>query len=80
VILACFVLGLSTRKVATALLPVLGRPVSLTTVIQVGIQADLNRVARCLRANGYERFQARAAAQDGSGKRRRTWIYRRCHQ
>ena len=26
-ILACFVLGLSTRKVATALLPVLGRPV-----------------------------------------------------
>jgi predicted P-loop ATPase len=43
-------------------------------------QADLNRVARCLRANGYERFQVRAAAQDGSGKRRRTWIYRRCHQ
>jgi transposase-like protein len=27
-ILACFVLGLSTRKVAVALLPVLGRPVS----------------------------------------------------
>jgi transposase-like protein len=26
-ILGCFVLGLSTRKVATALLPVLGRPV-----------------------------------------------------
>jgi hypothetical protein len=26
-ILACFVLGLSTRKVAAALLPVLGRPV-----------------------------------------------------
>ena len=31
-ILACFVLGLSTRKVATALLPVLGRPVSPATV------------------------------------------------
>ena len=43
-------------------------------------QADLNRVARCLRANGYERFQVRTAAQDNSGKRRRTWIYRRCHQ
>ena len=43
-------------------------------------QADLNRVARCLRANGYERFQVRAAAQDGSGKRRRTWMYRPCHQ
>jgi predicted P-loop ATPase len=43
-------------------------------------QADLNRVARCLRANGYERFQVRAGVQDGSGKRQRTWIYRRCHQ
>ena len=31
-ILACFVLGLSTRKVAAALLPVLGRPVSLLTL------------------------------------------------
>jgi transposase-like protein len=27
-ILACFLLGLSTRKVATALMPILGRPVS----------------------------------------------------
>jgi predicted P-loop ATPase len=43
-------------------------------------QADLNRIARCLRANAYERFQVRAAAQDGSGNRRRTWIYRRRHQ
>jgi transposase-like protein len=31
-ILACFLLGLSTRKVAIALLPVLGRPVSPATV------------------------------------------------
>jgi hypothetical protein len=31
-ILACFLLGLSTRKVAAALLPVLGRPVSPATV------------------------------------------------
>src|SRR5450432_3105737 len=30
-ILACFVLGLSTRKVATALLPVLGRRISAAT-------------------------------------------------
>jgi putative transposase len=34
-ILACFVLGLSTRKVATALLPVLGRRISASTVSQV---------------------------------------------
>ena len=33
-ILACFVLGLSTRKVATALLPVLGRRISAGTVSQ----------------------------------------------
>ena len=39
-ILACFVLGLSTRKVATALLPVLGRPVSPATVSQVARQLD----------------------------------------
>lgn len=34
-ILACFVLGISTRKVAQALLPVLGEPVSSTTVSRV---------------------------------------------
>jgi transposase-like protein len=34
-ILACFVLGLSTRKVAEALLPVLGERVSASTVSQV---------------------------------------------
>ncbi len=34
-ILACFVLGLSTRKVASALLPVLGRRVSAATVSEV---------------------------------------------
>jgi len=39
-ILACFVLGLSTRKVATALLPVLGRPVSAATVSRVARQLD----------------------------------------
>jgi putative transposase len=39
-ILACFLLGLSTRKVATALLPVLGRPVSPGTVSQVAKQLD----------------------------------------
>jgi transposase-like protein len=39
-ILACFVLGLSTRKVATALLPVLGRPVSPATVSAVARQLD----------------------------------------
>jgi len=39
-ILACFVLGLSTRKVAVALLPVLGRPVSPATVSTVARQLD----------------------------------------
>jgi len=39
-ILACFVLGLSTRKVASALLPVLGRPVSAATVSQVAKSLD----------------------------------------
>jgi putative transposase len=39
-ILACFLLGLSTRKVAFALLPVLGRPVSPATVSAVARQLD----------------------------------------
>jgi len=39
-ILACFVLGLSTRKVAAALLPVLGRPISATTVSEVAKTLD----------------------------------------
>jgi putative transposase len=44
-ILACFVLGLSTRKVAIALLPVLGRPVSPATVSRVAKQLDAAVVA-----------------------------------
>lgn len=39
-ILACFVLGLSTRKVGEALLPVLGRPVSPATVSRVAKRLD----------------------------------------
>ncbi|HEY6964457.1 MAG TPA: IS256 family transposase [Erythrobacter sp.] len=39
-ILSCFVLGLSTRKVGEALLPILGRPVSPTTVSLVAKQLD----------------------------------------
>jgi len=39
-ILACFVLGLSTRKVAHALLPVLGEPVSPATVSRVAESLD----------------------------------------
>ena len=35
IILACFVLDLSTRKVATALQPVLGRRISARTVSQM---------------------------------------------
>jgi transposase-like protein len=39
-ILSCFVLGLSTRKVGEALLPILGRPVSPATVSTVARQLD----------------------------------------
>jgi transposase-like protein len=39
-ILACFVLGLSTRKVATALLPILGRRISASTVSAVAKSLD----------------------------------------
>ncbi len=39
-ILACFVLGLSTRKVAIALLPILGRRISAGTVSQVAKSLD----------------------------------------
>lgn len=39
-ILSCFVLGLSTRKVAQALLPVLGEPVSATVVSRVAKNLD----------------------------------------
>jgi putative transposase len=49
-ILACFVLGISTRKVATALLPVLGEPVSATTVSRVAKSLDTVVAAFHLRA------------------------------
>jgi transposase-like protein len=39
-ILACFVLGLSVRKVGEALLPILGRPISPATVSTVAQQLD----------------------------------------
>ena len=39
-ILACFVLGLSVRKVSQALLPILGRPISPATVSTVAKQLD----------------------------------------
>jgi putative transposase len=39
-ILACFVLGIATRKVATALIPVLGEPVSAATVSRVARSLD----------------------------------------
>ena len=39
-ILACFVLGLSVRKVSEALLPILGRPISPATVSTIAKQLD----------------------------------------
>jgi putative transposase len=44
-ILACFLLGLSTRKVAIALLPILGRPVSPAAVSAAAKQLDAAVVA-----------------------------------
>ena len=44
-ILCCFVLGLSTRKVGEALLPILGRPVSPAAVSDVAKQLDTVVVA-----------------------------------
>ena len=58
-ILACFVLGLSTRKVAAALLPVLGRPVSPATVSQV-----TRRVGLRVRA-GRSRPRCRSIVRSG---------------
>ena len=46
-ILACFVLGLSTRKVAVALQPVLGRRLGPGTVSQVGQVAKMLDKAVC---------------------------------
>jgi putative transposase len=40
-ILSCFVLGLSVRKVGEALLPILGRPISPATVSTVAKQLDV---------------------------------------
>jgi transposase-like protein len=39
-ILSCFVLRLSVRKVSAALLPILGRPISPATVSTVAKQLD----------------------------------------
>src|SRR5579872_4353667 len=64
-ILACFVLGLSTRKVATALLPVLGRRVSAGTVLDTavaafhrGIVGNLS-VGQCVRRSVWRGFKRR---------------------
>ena len=44
-ILSCFILGLSTRKVSQALLPVLGESVSATTVSRVSRILDMSVAA-----------------------------------
>ena len=43
-ILACFVLGMSTRKVSTALLSLLGERVSASTVSEVAKKLDLSLI------------------------------------
>lgn len=43
--------------------------------------AAQNRVARCLKAHGYERHQRRDPTQkDGQGRSRRVYVYQRCHR
>jgi putative transposase len=68
-ILACFVLGLSTRKVAAALLPVLGHPVSPATVSRVARQLDA-AVAAFHRRPLQDRY--RVLVLDGVVLRRKT--------
>lgn len=68
-ILACFVLGLSTRKVSEALLPMLGEPVSASTVSRIAKTLDQAVVAFHLRklSNRY-----RALVLDGVVLSRKT--------
>lgn len=68
-ILACFVLGLSTRKVAAALLPVLGSPVSPATVSAVAKQLDAAVAAFHRRPR---RDQYRVLVLDGVVLKRKT--------
>ena len=62
-ILACFVLGLSTRKVAIALLPILGRRISAGTVSQV---AKPRRPLKDI--SGLDARRRGAGAQDRHGR------------
>jgi hypothetical protein len=62
-ILACFVLGLSTRKLASALLPILGQPVSPATVSAIGRQLDAAVAAF------HRRFPAGSPPRAGAGRR-----------
>lgn len=55
-ILACFLLGLSTRKVARALLPMLGEPISAATVSNIAKSLD-TAVAAFHRRRIHERYR-----------------------
>jgi putative transposase len=68
-ILACFVLGVSTRKVAQALLPVLGESVSATTVSRVA--KSLDKAVEAFHRRPLRR-QYRFLILDGVVLRRRT--------
>ena len=68
-ILACFVLGLSTRKVGEALLPILGRPISPSTVSIVAKQ--LNAVVAAFHARPLK-DQYRVVMLDGVVLARKT--------
>ena len=67
-ILACFVLGLSVRKVGEALLPILGRPISPATVSTVAKQLDA--VVAAFHARPIN-DQYRVLMLDGVDRRRR---------
>jgi Transposase, Mutator family len=79
-ILTCFVLGLSTRKVAIALLPVLGRPISPAPVSAVARAIRPARsVAHCLsRGAGAVRAAPRRPPRSALGARRGAHKIARC--
>ncbi len=77
-ILACFVLGLSTRKVAVVLLPILGRRISAGTVSQAAKTLDSAVAAfhRRLLKDRYPVLMVDAvvrARKTGAGATRRWW-------
>ena len=58
VILACFVLGLSTRKAAAVLAPMIGEAISASTVSRIARSLD-KHVPACIKQGEVERYHNR---------------------